>query len=64
MMAFLLPAAPFLAYLGLMALVVVALAAAFWPWVEPRLINFLVQLREARTRRQAQGPRLGIRRPR
>lgn len=63
-MALLLPAAPLLAYFGLLSLVIVLMAAAFWPWVEPRLITFLTNLREGRARRQARGPRLGVRRPR
>lgn len=61
-MAFLLPALPLFAYLGMLTAAVVVLAAAFWPWVEPRLIAFLTNLREARTRKGAKGPRLGLRR--
>jgi hypothetical protein len=55
---------PFFTYLGLLVMVLAGLAAAFWPWVEPRLIAFLTHLREARTRKGARGPRLGLRRSR
>ncbi|HCZ33030.1 MAG TPA: hypothetical protein DHV93_05980 [Holophagaceae bacterium] len=66
-MALLLPALPFFAYLGVVVCVLLVLAAAFWPWVLPRLATFFVHLREARARRLARpqvGPRLGLRRPR
>lgn len=53
-MAVLLPAAPFLAYFGLLALVVVLAGAAFWPVVLPRLITFLTGLRDAAEARRRQ----------
>ena len=49
-MAFLLPILPFFAYFGVVVFALVVLAAAFWPWVEPRLISFLTDIRERRTR--------------
>ena len=53
-MAFLLPFAPFLAYLGLLAVVAVVLAGAFWPRVLPRLIAFLSHLQAAAEARRRQ----------
>ena len=64
-MAFLLPAAPFLAYLGLLALVAVALTVAFRPVVLPRLIAFLSHLQAGdEARRRQRSARLARRLPR
>ena len=61
-MAFLLPVLPLFAYFGLLVLVVVLLAAAFWPLVLPRAAAFFARLQEAQeAKRRMRSTRLAKR---
>lgn len=49
--------APALAFAGAFALILLALAIAFWPWIESPLIAFLCGVRAWRTQRKLRRPR-------
>lgn len=64
MTAHLVTALPFVAFLGLLAALGLAVAAYFWPSVEWWLLCWLQRRRTAREHRYLGRPRQALRRPR